>query len=223
MPFKTDHIRHWIFDLDNTLYPAELGIIEQAREAVMDFMGHKLSLTPSETATLYKELHKGHHSILRGLVKQYDLSPKEIFDSLKKIDTSHVLPNDALSMALDGLPGEKIIFTNATAQHAKNMLEALNIHHHFTHIYDIETAGYIPKPQVETYHNLCEKFKITPAEAIFFEDVPINLKPAYEMGMNTVFVRHNQDTKETREDYITHYMDNITEGLLELIQVRGSK
>lgn len=220
MPINTETIRHWIFDLDNTLYPAELGIIEQAREAIMEFIGHKLTLSREESRQLYKELHKGHHSILKGLMHQYDLNPKEIFDSLKQVDVSHVGPDNRLSEVLASLPGEKIIFTNATSNHAENMLKALGIHHHFNHIYDIETANYIPKPQAETYTNLCKRFDITPEEAIYFEDVPHNLKPAFDIGMKTVFVRHNHDSKETEEDFIHHYIDDITQGLLDLIQKR---
>lgn len=223
MSLYTDHIRYWIFDLDNTLYPAELGIIEQAREAIMDFMAQKLSLTPDQAKQLYLELHKGHHSILKGLVSEYNLSPQEIFASLRKVDTSHVTPNNRLSEALEKLPGIKIIFTNATLDHAENMLSALDIRHHFDHIYDIESAGYIAKPHAETYHNLCQKFDIKPQHAIFFEDVPINLKPAHDIGMKTVFVRHNADSKETVEDYIHHYIDDITEGLFALIKKLQAK
>jgi len=44
---------------------------------------------------------------------------------------------------------------------------------------------------MEPYKKLVEKHKIDPNLCVFVEDIARNLKPAYEMGMTTVWIENN--------------------------------
>lgn len=46
----------------------------------------------------------------------------------------------------------------------------------------------VRKPEPEFYEIACERLGIEPAEAVFLDDLGINLKPAREMGMTTIKV-----------------------------------
>jgi putative hydrolase of the HAD superfamily len=46
----------------------------------------------------------------------------------------------------------------------------------------------VRKPDPRFYETACEKLKITPAEAVYLDDLGINLKPARAMGMTTIKV-----------------------------------
>ncbi|MDP1975099.1 MAG: pyrimidine 5'-nucleotidase [Alphaproteobacteria bacterium] len=211
----SNNIENWVFDLDNTLYPASLGIIEQAREKVVVYMADLLKITHEESIHLYRELHKDYGSIMRGLKMKHNLQPKDLFETMRGLDLSHVLPDIELHKALSKLKGRKIIFTNAPQLHAETMLEKLGILEHFDHIYDIGAANYIPKPLPETYSNFLVKYNINPANSIMFEDVPMNLKPASDLGMMTVLVRNNPESflPDCKKDYIDHIADDIAEWL----------
>ena len=208
-------IQNWVFDLDNTLYPASFGIIEQAREKVALYMSEFLSITKENAIELYRELHKDYGSTMRGLMIKHNLQPKDLFETMRNLDFSRVIPNDPLSKALSKLPGRKLIFTNAPQAHAEEMLSKLGIIQHFDDIYDICTANYVPKPLSETYENFVQIYNLDPNASIMFEDVPMNLKPASDLGMTTVLVRNNPESflPDCKKDYIDHIADDIAEWL----------
>ena len=39
---------------------------------------------------------------------------------------------------------------------------------------------------------MVENYKIEPQYCMFFEDIARNLKPAYELGMKTVWIKNNE-------------------------------
>ena len=46
----------------------------------------------------------------------------------------------------------------------------------------------VRKPEPRFYEIACEQLEIEPAEAVFLDDLGINLKPARAMGMRTIKV-----------------------------------
>lgn len=65
---------------------------------------------------------------------------------------------------------------------------------HFAHVRDVVDAIIessrigVRKPDPEFYRRACEQLDIEPAEAVFLDDLGINLKPAAAMGMTTIKV-----------------------------------
>jgi putative hydrolase of the HAD superfamily len=58
---------------------------------------------------------------------------------------------------------------------------------HFDVVVESSRTG-LRKPDPEFYHLACELLDIEPAEAVFLDDLGINLKPARALGMQTVKV-----------------------------------
>ena len=58
---------------------------------------------------------------------------------------------------------------------------------HFDAIFESSKVGY-RKPDPRFYEMACEELGIEPAEAVFLDDLGINLKPARAMGMRTIKV-----------------------------------
>ena len=52
----------------------------------------------------------------------------------------------------------------------------------------------IRKPDPQFYLLACEKLAIEPAEAVFLDDLGINLKPARALGMTTIKVETEEQT-----------------------------
>jgi len=44
------------------------------------------------------------------------------------------------------------------------------------------------KPDTRIYELVCRELRVTPAEAVFLDDIGLNLKPARDMGMTTIKV-----------------------------------
>ena len=60
----------------------------------------------------------------------------------------------------------------------------------------------IRKPNPEIYKVACEAMKIKPEDAIFLDDLGINLKPAKALGMTTIKVLNAADAIEALEGHL---------------------
>jgi putative hydrolase of the HAD superfamily len=61
------------------------------------------------------------------------------------------------------------------------------VHNYFDVVIESSTAGY-RKPDPRFYRTACELLDIAPHEAVFLDDLGVNLKPARAMGMRTIKV-----------------------------------
>ncbi len=179
----------WLFDLDNTLYPASCRLFDQVDRRMGEFVQQTLGLTdPSEARRIQKQYLREHGTTLRGLMDRHDVSPESYLAYVHAIDLSPVPPNPNLDAALADLPGRKLIFTNGSVPHAEGVLDRLGIARHFEAVFDIAAAAYTPKPDPDAYRQVVRKHALRPEATVFFDDMPRNLAPAAEMGMTTVWV-----------------------------------
>lgn len=177
-----------IFDLDNTLYPASSRLFDQVDARMTLFVQNLLGLSSEAARTLQKDYFYTYGTTLIGLMKHHGVPPQEFLDYVHTIDLS-VLPVDLrLIAALDAHPGRKVVFTNGSEKHARNILTHLQIAAHFDGVFDIVSAAFQPKPALATYEIMLERLRIDPTRAIMFEDIPRNLEPAAHLGMETVWI-----------------------------------
>jgi putative hydrolase of the HAD superfamily len=215
-----DHIETWIFDLDNTLYPAACRLFDQVDERIGRFIVEKLALDPKAARTLQKRYFKEHGTTLSGLMKLHGTDPHEFLDYVHDIDRSAVQPSQQLNDALGRLDGRKVIFTNGSADHAHKVMERLEVSHHFEAVFDIVAANYVPKPAPATYQALIDQHAIDPRRAVLIDDISHNLRPAADLGMTTVWVRTEESWAQPEPD--AEWLDHTAEDLASwLIEVTG--
>lgn len=182
------HVDTWIFDLDNTLYPASCRLFDQIDVRMGQFVAQLLNLEYDEAKRRQKELFYRHGTTLRGLMVEHGVNPDGFLDYVHDIDHTPVQPVPGLDEALHALPGRKLIFTNGTVAHAEKVLSRLGITHHFGDIFDIVHSDFIPKPQLEPYRKFIAQTGIRPRTSAMFEDIARNLEAPHELGMTTVLV-----------------------------------
>ncbi|MHB1208046.1 MAG: pyrimidine 5'-nucleotidase [Rhodospirillaceae bacterium] len=210
----------WVFDLDNTLYPASANLFAQIDVRIKAFIADALNMTPDEAFVLQKKYYREHGTSLRGLMINHDVSPDAFLDYVHDIDHSVLAPNPALESAIARLPGRKFVYTNGSTYHAEQTLIRLGIAAHFSEIFDIRASGYVPKPDPDAYADFIAKHVIAPERAAMFEDLPRNLKPAVDLGMTGVWVRHPETLLFENEDTShCHFVtDNLTAWLGDTAQ-----
>ena len=182
------HVDTWVFDLDNTLYPASCRLFDQIDVKMGDFVSRLLGVDHAEAKRRQKEMFYRHGTTLRGLMTEHGITPGDFLDYVHDIDHSAVPANQPLDEALHALPGRKLIFTNGTVAHAEKVLNRIGIPHHFGDIFDIVHADFIPKPEMEPYRKFVRQTGIRPETAAMFEDIARNLLAPHELGMTTVLV-----------------------------------
>ncbi|MCW8835267.1 MAG: pyrimidine 5'-nucleotidase [Rhodospirillales bacterium] len=212
----TDHpldlIETWIFDLDNTLYPASSNLFAQVDTRIRDYIAGFLDLPADEAYTLQKRYFREHGTTLRGLMSLHDVDPVAYMDYVHDIDLAPIAADPALDAALSRLPGRKAIFTNASTKHAARVMDRLGVTRHFDVVFDIADAGYLPKPETQGYEILIGRLGADPSRTVMVEDIARNLKPAADMGMTTVWVRTDSIWGKEGSDapHVHHVTDDLS-------------
>jgi putative hydrolase of the HAD superfamily len=210
----------WVFDLDNTLYPASCRLFDQVEKNMTQFIQNLLDCDRDEAYAVQKTYFREHGTTMSGLMQHNGVTPEEFLDFVHDIDLSGVPVDPDLDAALGQLPGRKIIFTNGSTDHADNITGHLGIRHHFEGVFDIVAANFVPKPARTVYDQLFALYDINPATAVMVEDMAINLRPAADLGMTTVWVRTDSDwgTRDSDGDHIHHVVDDLSDWLSKVIE-----
>jgi putative hydrolase of the HAD superfamily len=182
------HVRHWVFDLDNTLYRADSGVFARIDARMTEFVSGYLKLDRDAARTLQKTLYRDHGTTMNGLIRLYGMDPEPYLDFVHQIDLSDLSADGALGFAIERLPGRRYVFTNGCARHAERILARLGLTHLFDGIWDIRTMGFVPKPDPAAYRSIVDKGGFAPGEAAMFDDIARNLVEAYALGMTTVWL-----------------------------------
>lgn len=213
-------IEAWVFDLDNTLYPAGQNLFAQIDVRMTAFIQDALKVDRDEAYRVQKEFLGEYGTTLSGLMNEHGLPPGPFLDFVHDIDVSILKADPHLADALDALPGKKFIFTNGTVQHAENVTKQLGIADLFDDVFDIVAADYRPKPHAAIYPEMLSRFGIKAHKSAFFEDMARNLTPAHKIGMRTVLVTENGEDGVTKmnmpEKYRQHDKSHIDVTITDL-------
>ncbi|MGH7089888.1 MAG: pyrimidine 5'-nucleotidase [Stellaceae bacterium] len=204
-------IECWIFDLDNTLYPATATVYPEVEARMNEFIAAELKIDLAAAVELRKRFFAAYGTTLRGLMNDYGMAPRPFLDFVHELDLSGLVRDERLAAALSALPGRKVIFTNATERHAERVLAQLGLTSHFCGIHDIEACRFVPKPDPSGYRALIDRHRIDAARAAMVEDIARNLVPAAALGMTTVWLRGGPHTEEADVEHIHHIVENLAE------------
>ena len=211
-------IRFWLFDLDNTLYSGKTKVFEQIDKKMSKYISEKLNVDIKEAKEIQKSYFYQYNTTLYGLIKNHKIDPSEFLNFVHDIDINFLKKDIALARELKRLDGKKIIFTNGSRKHAINITQKLGVDQCFDDIFDIVDCDFIPKPSIKPYKKLVEKHKIDPNLCVFIEDIARNLKPAYEMGMKTVWVENDEPwaKKFSDSNFVNYKTSNLSEFLKKI-------
>jgi putative hydrolase of the HAD superfamily len=218
---RFEHIRDWIFDLDNCLYPASTGLFELIDERMGAYIQRLLDCDAVEARRVQKHHFHTHGTTLAGLMKDHGVDPNHFLDDVHAIPLDRICRDDRLAASLARLPGRKLVFTNGDATYARRVLKAIGVHDQFDELHDIHASSYRPKPDPHGYELLCERFGIDPAAALLADDMAANLKAAKELGMTTVWVDNRSERgSHARGDHIDYQIHSVGGWLEEIIGER---
>jgi putative hydrolase of the HAD superfamily len=213
---KFGHVSAWVFDLDNTLYPADCGIWPAIEERITLYLMGLTGLDGLSARAMQKYYYRRHGTTLRGLVEEKFERADEFLAFVHDIDRSTLAANPLLARELARLPGRKLVFTNGSRDHALRTLERLGLEGLFEDAFDIVAAGLVPKPADLAYEAFLRRHNVDPACAAMFEDLAKNLLAPKARGMTTTLVAPRPGEVDHREtldrdrseaghiDFVTH-------------------
>ena len=205
------HIDHWIFDLDNVLYPAKCDLFALIDVKMGQYIERALDCDPVEARRIQKSYFYDHGTTLAGLMHHHGTDPQDFLDFVHDIDMARLSPAPQLRGTIATLPGDKLVFTNADRRYAERVLKHRGLDGLFDRIHDLIATDMIPKPEKAAYNSLISTTRIDPARAIFVEDMARNLRPAKDLGMTTIWLNTGSEwgARDHAPDYIDHEITDL--------------
>jgi len=187
------HIDAWVFDLDNTLYPAACDLFGQIDRRMTAYVMRLTGLDAGAACALQKQLYHEHGTTLSGLMQLHGVDPHAFLADVHDVEMAVLAEDRRLVAAIAALPGRKLVFTNGDAPYAARVLDRLGLGASFEAVHDIHACAYLPKPRAEAYASMVAAFGIDPARALFADDLQRNLAPAKAIGMTTLWVDNGSE------------------------------
>jgi putative hydrolase of the HAD superfamily len=222
----------WIFDLDNTLYPADSDLFSQIDKRMNDYIMSILGLELEDAAKLRRKYYLEYGSTLSGLMRNHGAEPERFLEYVHDVDLSPIEEAPELGQALASLPGRLFIFTNGSRRHAERVAGKLGVIEHFDDVFDIAAAGFTPKPAREAYERFLARLDVEPRAAAMFEDLPGNLESPHALGMNTVLVTPGRgphpyderaDEQTSQLPHVHHVTDDLPGFLARVLAQIGAR
>jgi len=214
------HVDSWIFDLDNSLYPASANLFELIDIRMGRFIERLLGCDAGEARRVQKHYFHTHGTTLSGLMAANGVDPRDFLSYVHDIDLARISADPATRDAIERLPGRKFVFTNGDADYAGRVLDKLGLHDLFDAVHDIHAMDYVPKPDPRPYAEMCARFAIEPTRALFAEDMARNLEPAKALGMVTVWIDNGSELGGHGADpaFIDYHIHDIGAWLNEILE-----
>jgi putative hydrolase of the HAD superfamily len=214
-------VKTLFFDLDNTLYRYDLGVVDRIDQRINRYICTRFAVAESEVDALRRTFWADHGTTLRGLMARHSVNADEYLEYVHDIELADLLkPDPGLRALLERLPGRKAVFTNASRAHAMRVLGLLELEGSFETVIALEDLAYVPKPADDAYRVVLSRFGADAADSAFIDDTRTNLAPAKRLGMRTFWLSDAPDT-DGKDDSVDHVIASLHE--IEAILAQSSR
>lgn len=199
-----------LFDLDETMYPRGSGLMQAISARISQYMIERMGMDPVIVPKLRRAYWDQYGTTSRGLQLMHGLDVPEYMHYVHDLPLlTYIGADEALDEALASLPQKKVVFTNATAEHAWAVLQVVGVARHFEGVYDAFYAGNEGKPAPGVYRRLLGDLGVSGENCLMVEDTARNLRPAKSLGMTTVLVDPPLDADLEGVDHVIERIADI--------------
>ena len=217
-------IKHWIFDLDNTLYSGQTKVFSEVDKKMSAFISEKMNVDLIKAKEIQKKYFYEYGTTLSGLMKQDNIDPHDFLEFVHDIDISWLPKDLKLREELIKIEEKKYIFTNGSHAHVENVTKQLGIDGLFDGAFDIVDANFVPKPHIDPYQKIIKKFNLDPKKSILIEDIAHNLEQAKNLGMKTCWLENDESfaKKDANKPYIDYKINSLPSFLQKINILKAS-
>ena len=185
----------WLFDLDNTLHNAGHAVFRWLDASMTAYIERELGIAHTEADHLRQHYWHRYGATLLGLMRHHGVSAAHF------LHHTHLLPGLEAQLrchahdrnALRGLPGRKVVVTNAPLAYARRVLGALGLARFFDGIVAIDQMSMFgqlrPKPDARMLRALAVRLGVHPSRCVLVEDSLAHQRAAQRVGMRAVWMQ----------------------------------
>jgi len=222
--------RLWLFDLDNTLHDTSHAIFPRIDQGMTHAVAETLGVDIEAANGLRRQYWKRYGATVIGLVRHHGVDADQFLRRSHDFDVAPLIRAErGLAQRLRGLPGRKVLLTNAPFHYARAVLRHLGILHHFDSLWAIEHmrlhGEFRPKPSPALMRYVLAREGVPASRAVLVEDTLPNLRGARQAGLRTVHVYHPGTPfargAHGRPAYVDLRVNSIRDLLLRRRPLRG--
>ncbi|KAJ1726657.1 suppressor of deletion of TFIIS [Coemansia biformis] len=188
----TQHERVFFFDIDNCLYPPDLGIDKMMKDKIYAF-GREHGLDEATVEATCSTYYRDYGLSVRGFIMHHDVDPVEFNN---KVDLcipleEAIMPDPKLRAMLESVRARRWAFTNASLQHARRVLQCLQVEDLFEGITycDYAEPDFPCKPELRAYDKAMREAGVDQKQLCYFvDDNAKNVMAARGYGWTAVLV-----------------------------------
>ncbi len=195
-----DSIQYLLFDLDETLYPASCGLLQEVGRRMTRFVCEFLKIEPDQAVDVRNELSRVYGTTLGGLIDRYGFSDTEGYLlAVHPLDIGTFLNKDVqLPRLLKSIRLPKSILTNSPLEHAERVLDYLEIEDQFEHVFDLRFNQFQGKPEISAFERTLEALAITANQVLFVDDRLDSLLSFRKLGGQVLLIDEEGDLEDSR-------------------------
>lgn len=177
-------IRYVLFDLDNTLYPSDVGMEEDTIRRIAEYSADFLGVSTARALELRKERMHLYGTTLEWLMTDRGLTDVDAYYAYVHPDgeEENLKPDPAVRDFIANLPVPASVLTNAPKEHADRVLRKLDLEGLFEHVYDIRWNNLKGKPAESAFRGVLKELGTEPGETLFVDDLPQYLEGFIKIG-----------------------------------------
>ncbi len=177
----------WVFDLDNTLYPAS-DLYDEIGVRMNAYIARALRVDEAEANALRERYFWQYGATVIGLARHHGVDAEDFLADVHRADYAVLSPDPELAELIAGLPGRKFVFTNGHAGHAREALQRLGLAAHFDGVSDIVSRDLAAKPSPDAFARLIRDCGLEPSRTLLIDDLLRNLERAHEFRFVTALM-----------------------------------
>lgn len=178
----------WVFDLDNTLYPAHSTVYDQIGARMTAYVQRLTGLDAAGAAALQEQYFREYGATVVGLARRHACDPEEFMRDVHDVSLDDIAPDPDLARLLAALNARRFVFTNGAHAYARRVLARLGIAHLFERVIALDDIDFAPKPDPRAFDLMVTHARLDPTRAVMVEDHTRNLEPAAALGFATVLI-----------------------------------
>lgn len=212
MTFPSEPI--WLFDLDNTLYPSDSGLMDAITARIDQFIERELNLPPAVAEAVRRAYYGYYGSSIGGVLRHCQVDAGELIDFVHDLPVEDYLsPDPRLADVLSSLPGRKFVFTNAPTGYAWRSLRALGVDRYFDGVFDIYFGGLEGKPSPAVYEKVLAALGWPEEMCWLVDDALANLLPAKALGCRTVWITPDGKAPPVYVDHTIRHLADLRDAI----------